>query len=100
MHPATAVLHGRLAAAAAGAGMGGTAGSDQEIAGLRAVPQTASAVRRQAGALGRQNGAKEPMPSGGGSCSESDHWGLGVGISVVNVREMFYILSSRLSIVP
>jgi hypothetical protein len=49
MHPATAVLHRWLAAAAAGAGLGAAARRGQEIAGLGTVPQAASAVWRKAG---------------------------------------------------
>jgi hypothetical protein len=48
MQTAAAVLHRRLAAAAAGARMGATAGSGQEIAGAGAVPQATSAVWRKA----------------------------------------------------
>jgi len=47
MHPTTAVLHRRLAAAAAGAGMGAAARGGQEIAGLGAVAQASAAVDEQ-----------------------------------------------------
>jgi hypothetical protein len=46
MHPAAAVLHGRLATAAAGAGMSAATGRGQEIAGTGAVPQAAAAAGR------------------------------------------------------
>ena len=91
MQAAAAVAHGRLPAAAAGAGAGAAAGRGQEIAGTGAVPQPAAAGRRQAGGRGeRRKGAKEPMPSGGGSDGGSGHRGLRGGIFIVGVREMFY----------
>jgi len=44
MHPAPAVLHGGLAAGAAGAGAGAAARRGQEVAGLGTVLQPAAAV--------------------------------------------------------
>jgi hypothetical protein len=75
VHPAAAVLHGRLAATAAGAGMSAATGRGQEIAGTGAVPQMAAAGGRQAGGRGRK-GAMEPMSSGESSDSGSGHSGL------------------------
>src|SRR5580765_1418478 len=46
MHPAAAVLHGRLAAGAAGAGAGAAPGRGQEVARPGAVPEAAAAVGR------------------------------------------------------
>jgi hypothetical protein len=47
MHPAAAVLHGRLAAGAAAAGTSTAAGRRQEVARPGTVLQPAASVRRQ-----------------------------------------------------
>jgi hypothetical protein len=52
MHPAAAVLHGRLAAGAAGPRASTAAGRGEEVAGFGAVLQPAAPVRRQAGGRG------------------------------------------------
>jgi hypothetical protein len=49
MHPAAAVLHGRLAAAFAGAGPGAAARGGQKVAGRGAIAEPATAVPPQAG---------------------------------------------------
>src|SRR5262249_43770039 len=49
---AAAVAHGRLAAAATGAGVGAAAGRGQEIAGPGAIAEAAGPVGRQAGDRG------------------------------------------------
>jgi hypothetical protein len=52
MHPAAPVLHRRLAAAFAGAGVNAAAGRGEKVAGRRGVPEPAAAVGRQAGGGG------------------------------------------------
>ena len=83
MHPATVVLHRRLAAAAAGAGMGAAARGGQEIAGLCAVAQAAAAIGRQAGGRGpgRRGVPKrtsrrraQSMPRNAADRGGSHHW--------------------------
>jgi len=74
MHPAAPVRHGRLATTAAAAGAGATARGSQEVAGARAVTESAAAVRRQAGdRRDRRKRAMEPMPSGGRGGGGRDH---------------------------
>jgi len=75
MHPAATVLHGRLAAAFAGAGASAAAGSSEEVAGRRAVPETAAPVGRQTG-------------SGGAGMSGHGHL-LAALLPELHVREMF-----------
>jgi hypothetical protein len=52
MHPAAAVPHRRLPAAAAGTGLGAAAGRSQEVTGRGAIPEPAAAVRREGGSGG------------------------------------------------
>jgi len=49
MHPAAAVLHGRLAATAAGPGIGAAARGGQKVAGRGTVPESTAAVGREDG---------------------------------------------------
>src|SRR5882724_2236956 len=67
MQAAAAVLHGRLAAAAAGASTDPAAGSGQKIAGCSAVAEPAAALcwRFVGRERGRRNRRKKPMPSDG-----------------------------------
>jgi hypothetical protein len=68
VHTAPAVPHGRLPAAAAGAGVGAAAGGGEEVARRGTVAEPAAPLGRQAG---RRNRRKEPMPSGGGAGGEA-----------------------------